>query len=181
MARYLRNRIEGGTFFLTLVTHGRRKLLTTDPARRLLRGAIEAVQTNRPFETVAIVLCPDHLHAVWSLPEGDSDYSERIRQIKERFTKSYLPSGGTELPPTDSQLKCGQRGLWQARFWEHTVRDEADLKRCVDYVHWNPVKHGLTTRVSDYLFSSFHRYVNMGEYPLDWGGENPCPGLSLGE
>src|SRR5262245_44459873 len=123
-----------------------------------------------------MVLLPDHLHCVWTLPATDADYSTRLRQIKEAFTRAFLESGGAEGSSSESrQLHC-ERAVWQRRFWEHTCRDQDDLNRCIDYIHWNPVKHGLIRLPRDYPFSSFHRYVDQGVYPTDWGGVNPCPG-----
>ena len=181
MANYLRNYAPGGTFFFTLVTHQRRRILTTPSSRRLLRAAFRRVRHRWPFDVIAIVLCPDHLHTVWSLPDGDFDYSRRISLIKETFTKAYLAAGGREGYVSHSRTAHRERGMWQRRFWEHTYRGQNDLKRCVDYIHWNPIKHALAERVADYPWSSFHRYLGLGEYPTDWGGENPCPGLELGE
>jgi putative transposase len=126
---------------------------------------------------VAIVLLPDHLHSVWRLPPGDDNYSLRWQKVKESFTRSYLASGGAEGRSTASRRRNQERAVWQRRFWEHTCRDEDDVKRCVDYVHWNPIKHRLARRVAEYPWSSFHRYVRLGEYSLDWGGVDPCPGF----
>ncbi len=181
MSSYLRNYIPGGTYFFTVVSHHRRPIFTTTIARRCLRGAIKSVQSDRPFINVAIVLLPDHLHAVWTLPEGDANYSLRWKQIKEFFTREYIAHGGKEAQVSASRMKKGERGIWQPRFWEHTCKNEQDLKRCVDYLHWNPVKHGLISRVQDYPWSSFHQYVQLEEYPLDWGGENPCPNFNMPE
>jgi putative transposase len=110
------------------------------------------------------------------LPAHDANFSVRWGRIKERFTRSFLAVGGEEGQPTDSRQRHRERAVWQRRFWEHTCRDEDDLKRCLDYLHWNPVKHGLVACVRDYPWSSFHRFVRLGEYDMDWGGENPCPG-----
>jgi putative transposase len=169
MADYRRWRVAGGTYFFTLVTEGRARFLCDEPARRCLREAIRVVRRKRPFRIDAIVLLPDHLHAVWSLPEGESDYSTRWQLIKRRFTREYLKTGGVEAVRSASRLAKGERSVWQRRFFEHTVRDEADMKRCVDYVHVNPLKHGLVARVREWPWSSFHRYVRLGEYSIDWG------------
>ena len=96
-------------------------------------------------------------------------------RIKEEFTKNWLDRGGFEQAQTESRQRGRYRGIWQKRYWEHTVRDEDDLKRCVDYLHWNPRKHNLSTRVRDWPWSSFHRFVNLGEYDEDWGGTDPSP------
>ena len=176
MPDYRRWYVSGGTFFFTLVTHHRRPILCTDLARRCLREAIDKVRTDWPYDLVAIVLLPDHLHTVWTLPAGDARYPIRWKRIKEEFTRRYLKGGGSEVSPGSSRLRRSERGIWQRRYWEHTVRDEADLKRCVDYVHWNPKKHGYVDSVRDWHWSSFHRFVGLGEYTPEWGAEDPTPG-----
>ena len=181
MSRYLRYRVEGGTYFFTVVTYLRRRILVTSTGRQCLRRAFQAVRARWPFGVVAIVLLPDHFHAVFELPRGDADYSLRMQKIKEHFTRAYLSAGGREGPSTDSRRRKGERTVWQRRFWEHTVRDEEDLKGCVDYIHWNPVKHRLVGQVVEYPWSSFHRFVKLGEYDPAWGGENPCGEFSGGE
>ncbi|MFO0848392.1 MAG: transposase [Gemmataceae bacterium] len=175
MSRYRRNYVSGGTYFFTLVTYRRRPILTTPLARDCLRSAFEQEQAARPFDLPAVVLLPDHLHAIWALPVGDADYSTRWRRIKERFTESFLADGGVEAAVSKSQERRHQRGVWQPRFWEHTVRDEDDLKRCLDYLHYNPVRHGLVRRVADYPWSSFTRFVRLGEYEPTWGDGFACP------
>ena len=181
MSDYRRWYVPGGTFFFTVVTYQRRRFLTTDLARQCLREAIDHVRQTRPFTVVAIVLLPEHLHAVWSLPPGDSNYSVRWQKIKERFTRAYLAAGGRDSTTTLSQQRHQQRGLWQKRFWEHTCQDEEAIKECVDYLHYNPVKHRLVARVNDYPWSTFHRFVRLGEYDLSWGGEDPCPRFIMPE
>jgi REP-associated tyrosine transposase len=175
MSDYRRNYTPGGTFFFTVVTQDRRPILGSDTARNCLREALREEQARRTFEIVGIVLLPDHLHTVWTLPGNDANFSVRWSRIKERFTRSYLASGGEEAFQTQSRQRHRERAVWQRRFWEHTCRDDDDLKRCLDYLHWNPVKHGLVGRVRDYPWSSFHRFVDLGEYDLNWGSENPCP------
>jgi putative transposase len=169
MPNYRRWRIPGGSFFFTVVTAGRRPILTTELGRASLREALAEIQAERPFEIFAIVLLPDHLHAIWTLPPGDDDFSSRWGAAKASFTKKYLASGGVEAPISDSRRKKRERGVWQRRFWEHFVRHEDDLKRCLDYLHYNPVKHGLVERVRDWPWSSFQRFVKLGEYPENWG------------
>jgi putative transposase len=175
MSDYRRYYVPGGTYFFTCVTYGRRPILTTELGRRCLREAITKVQADHPFEIVAIVLLPDHWHTVWTLPRDDARYPLRWMRIKEEFTKAWLDAGGAELSQSASRTKHRQRGIWHRRYWEHTVRDEDDLKRCVDYTHWNPRKHGLVSRVQDWNWSSFHRFVKAGEYDLEWGGVDPVP------
>ncbi|MCA9110668.1 MAG: transposase [Planctomycetaceae bacterium] len=171
MSQYRRNR-EGRVYFFTVVTDRRRPLLTSDLGRRALREAISETRLSLPFDITAIVLLPDHLHAVWELPEGDTDYSTRWRLIKTRFTKLWRQHGGVVTQRSESRRKRGEHSVWQRRFFEHTRRDERDLKRCIDYVHVNPLKHGLVVRVQDWPWSSFHRYVAAGEYPINWGSAN---------
>ncbi len=172
MPDYRRNFIPGGTYFFTVVTLDRRPILITEAGRACLRAAIGTIRKKRPFDLVACVLLPDHLHTVWTLPPGDPDYSIRWRQIKEQFSRNYHEAGGDEASMTESRLRHRERAIWQRRFWEHTCRDEDDLKRCVDYLHWNPVKHGLVSTVGDYPWSTFHRFVREGEYAKDWGRDN---------
>ena len=173
MRTYRRYRVAGGTYFFTLVTHQRRRFLTSPRARTYLRNAIRTIRSERPFQIVAVVLLPDHLHCVWELPPGDDDYSTRWRRIKSLFTSAWIAAGGREGRRSGSRAAKGEQAVWQRRFYEHTVRDEEDLERCVDYIHWNPVKHDLVSRVRDYRWSSFHRFVQLGHYDIEWGGVNP--------
>ncbi len=181
MSDYRRWYVSGGTYFFTLVTFGRRKILTSELARPLLRAAIDEVREVMPLDIVAWVLLPDHLHTVWTLPTGDCAYSQRWQAIKGSFTKSYLAAGGSEGVRNRSRRRRRERAVWQRRFWEHTVEDEQDLSGCVDYVHWNPVKHGLVSRVRDWPWSTFHRFVDAGHYGIDWGQTDPCPGYETPE
>ena len=175
MSDYRRYYIPGGTYFFTCVTYGRVPILTTRLGRSCLRGAIKQVQHDHPFEIVAIVVLPEHWHTVWSLPPGDARYPLRWMRIKE-FTEAWLEGGGAELPQSRSRIYHRQRGVWQKRYWEHSIDDEFDLQRCVDYTHWNPRKHKHVARVCDWQWSSFHRFVKAGDYDLDWGGTDPTPG-----
>jgi putative transposase len=181
MPNYRRNYVPGGTYFFTCVTHQRQPFLTSELARKCLHDAIDKVQQDHPFEIVADVLLPDHWHTIWTLPRGDDRYPLRWMRIKELFTKAWLKAGGPEMLQSTSRIKHRLRGVWQKRYWEHTVRDEDDLCRCADYVHWNPRKHGLVTRVQDWPWSSFHRYVEAGDYELQWGRENPVPNWNAPE
>jgi putative transposase len=169
MPDYRRLHIPDGTVFFTVVTHDRRPFLTDSLARDCLREAIEKVRRQRPFTLAAMVLLPDHLHAIWTLPDRDGDYSVRWRLIKQEFTELYLARGGREGRRSPSRMKRKERGVWQRRFWDHVIRDEHDLERHFDYLHYNPVKHGLVRRVRDWKWSTFHRYVREGIYPIDWG------------
>jgi len=166
MANYRRNFVPGGSFFFTVnLAERRRRLLTTHID--LLRRAFRYVRRRHPFQIEAIVVLPDHLHAVWTLPQDDADFARRWRLIKSTFSHS-LPTGERI---SASRARKGERGIWQRRYWEHTLRDEADFARHVDYIHFNPVKHGHVTRVRDWPHSSFQRMVKLGIYPLDWAGD----------
>jgi putative transposase len=131
------------------------------------------VGKQRPFAIDAMVILPDHLHAVWTLPPDDADYSGRWRSIKAAFVRS-LHTHGVSLTANAK----GEYDVWQRRFWEHQIRDERDMARHVDYVHVNPVKHGLAERVLDWPWSTFHRYVRAGTLPADWAGSDETPGTS---
>jgi putative transposase len=180
MPNYRRNFIPGGTSFFTVVTHERRPILTSDLARSTLRHAMVEERQKRPFQMVASVLLPDHLHAIWTLPTGDEDFSMRWARIKSNFSRPYLEAGGLDGVRSRSRERHLERAIWQRRFWEHTCRDEDDLKRCVDYVHGNPVKHGLVESVIEYPWSTFHRFVREGEYDSGWGGGLTFP-TQIGE
>jgi putative transposase len=114
-------------------------------------------------------LLPDHLHCIWTLPEQDHDYPTRWKKIKTLFSKSYLKGGGTTGEVSQSMTNKGEVGIWQRRYWEHTIYDEKDLDHHIEYIHYNPIKHGLVESTLDWPWSSFHRYVNMGLFPEEWG------------
>ena len=122
-------------------------------------------RSERPFDIDAIVVLPDHLHAMFALPEGDADYPLRWRRIKTVFTRAIV-ARGAKFERRDG----GGRALWQRRFWEHTIRDDTDFGRHVDYIHYNPVKHGYVANAVDWPHSSLHRFVRHGVLPADWGG-----------
>ena len=175
MPSYRRFTVPGSAIFFTVVTYQRRSFLTDPLARRCLREAFQRVRATRPFALPAIVLLPDHLHALWIRPPGDAGYSVRWRRIKEEFTERYLQHGGEERPRSASRHRRKERGLWQRRFWEHTIQDEYDFERHVDYIHYNPIKHGLATCPRDWIYSSFHSWVSRGDYPPDWGCSSRGP------
>ncbi|NLX59462.1 MAG: transposase [Phycisphaerae bacterium] len=179
MTHYRRAFVPGGTFFFTVVTFERRPILATGVARRLLGRAIRATRRDRPFDVVALVLLPDHLHTIWTLPRGDDDFSTRWQVLKMRFTRDLLRAGWESAAVSRSRRCRGEQEVWQRRFWEHRVRDEDDLRRHMDYVHWNPVKHGQVRRVIEWPWSTFHRYVRLGVYPPDWGAHEPLAGIEL--
>ncbi len=168
MPEYRRIFQPGGMFFFTVVTNRRRRLLATQLAIDLLRDSFREVQADMPFEMDACVVLPDHLHCIWTLPEGDSEYSKRWSRVKRRFTQRWLSSGGHEDAVSESRTRHRERGVWQRRFWEHTIRDEHDLIRHVDYIHYNPVKHGLVSCPHAWENSSFDRWVGLNHYAPDW-------------
>jgi putative transposase len=169
LSDYRRWRVEGGMFFFTVVTHSRAPLFSDPAARTLLGEKFRECQEQWPFEVNAIVLLPDHLHAIWSLPPGDSNYPSRWAWIKKEFTKAWLALGGAEQPVSEARQERGDRGIWQPRYWEHTIDDEHDFERHFDYIHYNPVKHGHVQCPADWPESSFHRWVQAGVYEPDWG------------
>ncbi len=168
MPEFTRAFAPGGTFFFTVVTHQRRPLFAAQRARTLLRRAMDTVRAHRPFQLDAIVLLPDHLHCIWTLPPDDTDFSTRWRKIKETFTREYLAAGGPESRVSAGQERKGLRGVWQQRFWEHTIRDETNFERHMNYIHFNPVKHGRATCPHNWPWSSFSRWVKQGAYDADW-------------
>jgi putative transposase len=176
MTDYRRNFIAGGSFFFTVNLAERRLRLLTEHIDAL-RIALRQTRRHHPFTIDAMVVLPDHLHAVWTLPDGDPDFATRWRLIKSAFSRSLAT--GERISP--SRAAKGERGIWQRRFWEHTIRDENDFAHHMDYIHINPVKHGLVPRVSDWPYSSFHRMVKLGVYPEDWAGDVSHDGGSFGE
>lgn len=165
MSNYRRSFVQGGTYFFTLVLQDRSKRFLIDYID-VLREAFAETRRRYPFETQAICILPDHLHWIMTLPENDADYSIRIRLLKTLFSQKLPEYCRVQ---NASRKKRGDLGIWQRRFWEHTIRDEEDLARHTDYVYYNPVKHGHAGNVSDWPYSSFHRDVKKGLYPPDWG------------
>ncbi|MGA7875578.1 MAG: transposase [Desulfoferrobacter sp.] len=165
--QYRRAKIEGGTYFFTLVTYGRAKLFSYPENIDLLKRAFLEVMTRHPFTIDAFVVLPDHLHCIWTLPETDRDFSKRWRQIKSSFSRRCKSE--FKPPITPSKLRKKEQAVWQRRFWEHVIRDERDFTRHVEYIHYNPVKHGLVQAPGDWKYPSFHRYVRRGVYDLRWG------------
>ena len=176
MTDYRRNFVPGGSFFFTVNLADRRLNLLTDHVD-LLRAAIRYTRARHPFVIDAIVVLPDHLHAIWTLPEGDADFAMRWRLIKGAFSRN-LPHGE---PVSASRTAKSERGIWQRRYWEHTLRDEDDPIRHVDYIHFNPVKHGHATCVGEWPHSSFHRFVRLGILAEDWSGDVGVGNTGFGE
>mgnify|MGYP001194510540 FL=1 len=159
MPDYRRAWIPGGVYFFTVVLEQRRPLFDSEARVALLREAVRRTRAERPFTIDGFVVLPDHLHCLWRLPEGDADFAGRWREIKKRFTR------GLALPASER--------VWQRRFWEHAIRDEADWRRHLDYIHYNPVKHGHVARPGDWAWSSFKACVARGWYEPGWGESEP--------
>jgi putative transposase len=170
MPDYRRNRVPGAAYFFTVNLLDRRSdLLVTHIDA--LREAVRKVRRRSPFHIDAWVVLPDHMHCLWTLPEGDSDFPRRWWAIKVAFSKS-LPEAEHRSPV---MLRRGERGIWQRRYWEHTIRNDRDYAAHMDYIHFNPVKHGLVESVGDWPLSSFRRCVAAGLYPAGWLGGEPEP------
>ena len=175
MVRYRRNFVPGGTYFFTVTLADRRSTILVDHIAAL-REAFRTARRERPFAIDAIVILPEHLHVLMTLPQNDTDYSGRWRRIKSMFARLVARRMPLE------RNRRGEYALWQRRFWEHTIRDESDFERHADYIHFNPVKHGHVGRVKDWPYSSFHRLVRLGLYPEDWAGaRDEYQGSGFGE
>jgi putative transposase len=179
MSRYIRSSVAGGAYFFTVTLQDRQARWLTDHADDL-RECVMAVKRRHPFDVDAMAVMPDHLHALWTLPTDDADFAKRWMLIKQGFTKRLRGLGVLDGKSVHQRRGNGEIGLWQRRYWEHQVRDEADYARHVDYIHFNPVKHGLVRRAADWPHSSFHRYVREGRLPADWGMSATTSG-SFGE
>ena len=177
MPDYRRAWHPGGTWFFTvnLLRRAGNDLLVRHA--ELLRAVVRRVRSTRPFTIHGWVVLPDHLHCVMSLPAGDADFATRWRLIKAGFSKA-LPASEWISPV---RARRGERGIWQRRYWEHLIRDDTDFAAHMDYVHINPVKHGLVDRVADWPYSTFHRLVAQGVYPADWAGSAGADGLTYAD
>ncbi|MDD2720709.1 MAG: transposase [Gallionella sp.] len=164
MRTYTRAFAPGGTFFFTVNLADRSATLLTDHIDAL-RASVRRVREAHPFHIDAMVVLPEHLHAIWTLPEGDTDYPTRWALIKAGFSRQLDKIERINA----SRKRKGERGIWQRRYWEHQIRDANDYARHVDYIHYNPVKHGYVYAPRDWPHSSFHRFVREGILPEDWG------------
>ncbi len=162
--RYRRD-YEGTHYFFTVVTEHRQKLLTLPGNIERLREAFRREKCAHPFDLDAVVVLPDHLHCLWCLPEDDSDFSGRWARIKRYFSIGCI---GSTLAASDSRKNKRELAIWQRRFWEHRIRNEEDWRRHMDYIHYNPIKHGYVGSARDWAFSSFNRCVDRGLYPANW-------------
>ena len=163
MSHYRRTTIPGGVYFFTVVTQDRVAVFSTETRVDLLRRAFRKVRRSKPFLIDAMVVLPDHLHCIWRLPHGDGDYSGRWREIKKAVS-------GEIAGQTNAR---NERQVWQRRFWEHAIRDQRDWRRHMDYIHYNPVKHGLVEHPMDWPWSSLERCVMRGWYEATWGEAQP--------
>ena len=198
MADYRRLKIPGATYFFTVVTFMRKPIFSEEISREILRNAIDETNKLLPFQLDAWVLLPDHLHCLWTLPEGDRDFSKRWGIIKSHFTKKIKEVGwalptmtnrdqvGWALPTMTnpdrieltlraqdqvmpSRVKHREGMIWQRRFWEHAIRDQEDFNRHCDYIHYNPVKHGLADDPKKWKYSTIHQFIERGVYAPNWG------------
>lgn len=187
MSNYRRAYTPGGTVFLTLVTYRRMPILDGPDNVARLRGAIGQVMRDAPFRIPAAVVLPDHAHFLWALPRGDADYSRRVGRMKVLFTRSLAGRGVASPGVSPSQHRRRESDVWQRRFWEHTVEGEEEFEALMDYIHYNPVRHGLASCPHLWPYSSFSRWVHAGLYPDCWGcccdGRKPIlpPGVGVGE
>jgi putative transposase len=178
MSRYRRATI-GNAFFFTVVSYRRRAIFCHEPVRRALREAIELVRAARPFKIDGWVLMPDHMHCIWTLPDGDVNYPLRWAEIKRFVSTSLRDEFRDDRFLSKSRRRHRESMIWQRRFWEHAIRNEVDMERHLDYIHFNPVKHGYAQRVIDWPFSTFGKYVRAGIYPEDWGGSTAASDMDL--
>lgn len=169
--RYRRANVEGGTYFFTMNLAERHRRLLLDHVD-ILRSAVKTVKQRHPFHIDAFVVLPDHLHAIWTLPGHDADFSTRWMLIKAGFSRHIAKDEHRNA----SRISKGERGIWQRRYWEHLIRDEGDFERHVDYIHYNPVKHGYVNRAAEWPYSSIHRYIKTGIIASDWGGNSKGEG-----
>ena len=173
MSEYRRTWVPGGTYFITVVTYRRRAMLTSDPGRACLRAAWRITQARRPFRLEAVCVLPDHFHCLLSLPESDRDLSIRVSVLKGVFTKQYLLAGGSDGMRNCSRFRSGEAAIWQRRFWEHCICNDTDFANHIDYIHYNPVKHGLVSSAAEWRWSTFARFHEKGYYASEWGSSEP--------
>ncbi len=181
MSDYRRANTKGATYFFTVVTYQRRNFLCDDDVRTALRDAIIKVRERQPFQIDAWVLLPDHLHAIWTVPPDDANFALRWQQIKRHVTQQCGHRLHNPELMNNSKRKHRESTLWQRRYWEQQIRNEADYQRHMDYVHYNPVKHGLAGRAVDWPYSSFKRYCASGVYDKDWAATDRTDVVDFGE
>ncbi|MCI5163247.1 MAG: transposase [Candidatus Electrothrix sp. AX5] len=168
MSNYRRADVKGGTYFFTVVTFRRRTFLCDEHVRTALRQAIDTTRVTHPFRIDGWVLLPDHLHCMWTLPPDDAAFGVRWSMIKRAVTQQCADTLHRKELMSASMQKRNESTLWQRRFWEHQIRNEKDYARHLDYIHYNPVKHGHVRTAGQWPWSTFHRYVAAGIYPANW-------------
>ncbi|QWF72118.1 transposase [Methylomonas paludis] len=164
MRNYIRSYSKGGSYFFTVNLAQRKQNDLLIRHIDELRNACRYIQQRHPLVIEAMVVLPEHLHCIWRLPEGDDAYSLRWRLLKAHFSR-HIDRGETI---SASRLRKNERGLWQRRYWEHQIRDDTDFQRHLDYIHYNPVKHGYVKNAADWPYSSIHRWIKLGVYTKDW-------------
>jgi putative transposase len=182
MPEYRRIKEPGATYFFTVVTYSRQKILCLPESRDALRTAVEATRASYPFTIEAWVIQPDHIHCIWTMPESDFDYSKRWSIFKRKFTQRIKNTGIIKMTSDrvpSSRRKRMENPVWQRRFWEHMIRDQEDFNRHCDYIHYNPVKHGLVKNPGEWPHSTFRHFVKHGHYPEDWGATEPSSIVGL--
>lgn len=181
MSRYRRANAPGGTYFFTVLTYRRREILIEPESRVILREVINEIKLQYPFSIDAWVLLPNHIHSIWTLPPGDSNYPKRWGMIKAGFSKQAKSIFHREGWMNATKTQRRESTCWQRRYWEHQIRNEQDYRRHMDYLHYNPVKHQLVKHVKDWPYSTFHRYVEKGVYTADWCGATDSTEGEFGE
>ena len=172
--RYRRATVPDASYFFTLITYQRHQLFSNPSNVERWRQAVAKVQRVRPFIVEAEVVMPDHLHMIWTMPDADANYATRIRLIKTAFTKD-LSSRDSSVATSESRIRKGERDVWQRRYWEHVIRDERDFQAHLDYIHANPVQHGLVARPIEWPYSTFGIWLERGAYDPWWGTEEMPP------
>ncbi len=181
MSNYRRAKLGGASYFFTLIAYCRRPILCDNTVRQALRNAVEATRREHPFSIDAWVLLPDHLHCIWTLPSNDADFPLRWSKIKRRTSLACRDAYRDDRLSTPSKRKRRESTLWQRRYWEHLIRDDDDFSHHLDYIHFNPVKHGLADAAGKWPYSTFHRLVASGTYPENWAGIPEDGSIRAGE
>jgi putative transposase len=172
--QYRRAKIAGASYFFTIVTYERCPIFGNAETVALFQTALNRIKDRHPFEVDAFVILLDHIHTIWTLPEGDAAFSKRWRLIKEAFTKPFVRQHQSSEPNASRRAK-GEQAVWQRRFWEHVIRDDTDYAAHVDYIHYNPVRHGLVSAARGWPHSSFSGWVERGIYEPCWGSDDMPP------
>ena len=181
MSRYRRDNAPGATWFFTVVTFNRQNVLCDEPVRTALREAIQFTRRDWPFRVDAWVLLPNHMHCLWTLPGGDMDFPIRWNLIKRRTSNALKDRYFRPEWTNSSRISRRELTFWQRRFWEHRIRDNEDFELHTRYIHYNPVKHGLCNRPTDWPYSSLHSFIRNGILPADWSDSSGLSGYAPGE